>query len=115
MSGKASMRLQPAHDYYLDRYNQHVNMANKWRDRNTNLGWCAIWTFGYDDWETIRKITLHMFGVSTVSQLTDEEAIIANEVAKNIVKMIFDQIDVIGHSRMEIERRIHATEDKTNS
>lgn len=107
MAGKANMLLEPAHDYYKKRYKEHVD---KWHHFNNHVSAnptaYALWTFAYNDWDSIRKITLHMFNKSAVSQLKPHEVDVANIMAINITKMIFDQIDVIGHSEEEIDRNL---------
>lgn len=101
--GKADLRLKEAKEYFQRRYDQHVRKCNEFKVVHGDYSYVSDWTFAYfDDWDMIRKLTLHMFGRSTVSQLTDTECILANQVAKNITKMIFDQLDIIGHSQDEI-------------
>lgn len=105
--GKADFKLDEAQKYFRKRYYEHVNKqrANE-RFYGPNDGY-AHWTFGYtDEWDMIRKLTLHMFNKSVVQQLSDAEAIIAVQIAKNIVDVIFDQIDLIGHSEEEIECKL---------
>lgn len=104
-----SRRMDPAYAYFKGK--QLVHRAKYFEDQKVHEDYphqLAMWTF--DDvernWEMIRKLTLHMFRKSTVDQLTDEEVILANQIANNITDVIFGQIDIIGHSRAEIERKL---------
>lgn len=113
--GKADFKMDEAQKYFRERYFEHISKqrANE-KIYGPNDGY-SHWTFGYnDDWDMIRKLTLHMFNKSVVQQLTDEEAILAVQIAKNIVDIIFDQIDIIGHSQAEIEYKLKGDEDGKN-
>lgn len=52
-----------------------------------------VWgTFGlnFPDWELIRKLVLHSFGCSTISQLLDEQIELSNLLAIEITNALFD-------------------------
>ena len=105
-----SRRMDPAYLYF--RGKQLVHRRKYFKDQKIHGDYpydLAMWTF--DDveknWEMIRKLTLHMFRVGTVDQLTEAEVILANQIANNITDVIFANIDMIGHSRAEIERRLN--------
>lgn len=105
-----SRRMDPAYLYF--RGKQLVHRRKYFDDQKIYGDYpndLAMWTFDdvEKDWEMIRKLTLHMFRRSTVDQLTDAEVILANQIANNITDVIFANIDVIGHSRAEIERRLN--------
>ena len=105
-----SRRMGPAYAYFrgkqLIHRKKYENDQRIYADYPSQL---AMWTFDdvEKDWEMIRKLTLHMFRVSTVDQLSDVEVVLANQIANNITDVIFANIDIIGHSRAEIERRIN--------
>lgn len=105
-----SRRMDPAWAYFKGKQLEH--RKKYFEDQKIHGDYpynYAMWTFDdvEKDWEMIRKLTLHMFRRGTVDQLSDAEVILANQIANNITDVIFANIDVIGHSRAEIERRLN--------
>jgi len=109
-----SHRMDPAWHYFQEKQMKHRVAYLKdqaiYKDYPENA---AEWNF-YDvekDWEMIRKLTLHMLGRTMVDQLTDQEIPLAIQIANSITNTIFDNLDSIGHSKAEIERRLHQNEE----
>lgn len=96
-------RMDKARIIFDKRYHEH---RDAWVKTHPNTMY-AEWTLQYEkDWEFIRRLTLHMFDCSTVDQLEDYEVDKANEIAIGFINYLFDNVNDIGHSKDEIERRL---------
>ena len=83
-SGYATIHnLERAQSYFRSRYDQMV-------ESNTFDIWCYN-GIPYADWDKIRIMVCHAFGVSIVKDLPENRIKEANDLAISIIDLIFEQ------------------------
>jgi hypothetical protein len=80
---KTMNNMKPAHDYYWDRYN-NLHEQHKFEG-----DWMTKIIPGMD-WDFVRKLVCHAYGISLVKDIPDEKLDAANALGQKIAELLFD-------------------------
>lgn len=75
--------LEPAKDYFKKKFDQMHKDFN-----------FSVWTYHgltWSDWDKIRMLVCHTFGVSLVRDIPEEQLKTANDLGKKLIDVLFEQ------------------------